>query len=152
MSGDSSRPFGDSLAVVTGQDGRHTTHRDCFADEVIIDFPSVAPAIERIRSAFLEDECDEILRAQICLTPLEASEGKTVHLDVPVRTMCRECGGRGERWTEPCPRCASSGMEMVRHHVQVSVPARVNEGAKFRFRVATRHDPPTRVEIHVVIR
>jgi DnaJ-class molecular chaperone len=68
-----------------------------------------------------------------------------------VRTTCRTCGGRGETWSEPCVRCGASGTEVSRHHVQVSVPAGVADGALFRFSVATRHDPPTRVELYVSV-
>ena len=36
-------------------DGRHDDS-SCFADEVAIDFPSVAPAVDRMRRAFIADE------------------------------------------------------------------------------------------------
>jgi uncharacterized protein (DUF1330 family) len=42
---------GHAIAVRGGEEPRHD--RRWFADEVAIDFPSVAPAIERMRSAFV---------------------------------------------------------------------------------------------------
>jgi hypothetical protein len=152
MSGEAFRPFGDAIALLGGEDGRHAVAADCFADEVVVDFPSVAPAIERMRTAFLDHEQNVALRTEISLTALEASGGATVPLDVPVRVTCRECGGRGERWTERCAHCDGSGVELLRHQVQVSVPAGVSDGAVFRFTVATRHDPPTRIELLVAVR
>src|SRR5262245_32435024 len=77
------RPFGgDSIALMTGDDPRHEVN--CFADEVVVDFPSVAPAIDRMRTAFLADERPSAFRAAIRLTPLEARDGVTMPVDVPV--------------------------------------------------------------------
>lgn len=152
MSGDTFRPFGDSIAVLGLEDGRHAAHTDCFADEVVIDFPSVAPVIERIRRAFVDDDKGDALRREITLTAVQAAEGVTVPLDVPVRALCRQCGGRGETWNQPCTRCSSTGSELLRHQVQILVPAGVNDGASFRFLVASRHHPPTRIELYVAVR
>jgi hypothetical protein len=41
---------------------------------------------------------------------------------------------------------------MFRHAVSVSVPPRVADGARFRFRVSSPHAAPARVEVRVVIR
>jgi hypothetical protein len=50
------RPFGgDQAAVVGVEDSRHDDS-SCFADEVAIDFPSVAPAVDRMRRAFVAEE------------------------------------------------------------------------------------------------
>src|SRR4029450_4485628 len=55
MSGDAFRPLGgEPVALVTTDDGRLDV--SCFADEVVIDFPSVALAVDRIRRGFLVDE------------------------------------------------------------------------------------------------
>jgi len=103
MRGNAFRPFGsDRIAVMAGEESRSGV--DCFADEVVVDFPSVAPAIDRVRSGFLTSERSEALSATIQMTPREAFEGATLPLDVPVRCTCRGCGGRGESWTEPCAR------------------------------------------------
>jgi DnaJ-class molecular chaperone len=152
MGSDPFRPTGDSMALLTGDDGARGIRVDCFADEVVIDFPSVASAVERMRSAFVDEDRGAPLRADVSLSTREASDGITLPLDVPVRSTCRSCGGRGETWSERCARCAGTGAEVLRHHVQVSVPAGVLDGTRFRFVVTTRHDPPTRIELHVAVR
>src|SRR5262245_17049540 len=124
---------------------------DCFADEVDIDFPSVVPAIDRIRRSFLADERAVALNATIRLSLREAREGATVPLVVPVSSTCHACGGRGESWTEPCDRCQGSGAELRRHQLEVAVPAGVLDGARFNFTLAPRHNPPTRVELRVLV-
>ena len=153
MSGDSFRlPGGDAIAVLGIEDAARTTHVDCFADEVVIDFPSVAPAVEKMRNAFVEGDHGSTLSARLGLSVEQAAGGVIVPLDVPLRTTCRTCGGRGETWTEPCAACSGTGTEVLRHHVNVCVPAGVADGARFRFSVATRHDPPTRIELHIAVR
>jgi hypothetical protein len=150
MSGHAFRPFGGgSLVFADGQESRVET--SCFADEVVVDFPSVAPAVERIRRAFLAEERAAALSATIRISTREARTGATVPLEVPVQSLCRDCGGRGELWTEPCPRCEGSGAERRRHQLKVLVPAGVADGARFNFTVIPRHDPPTRVELHVLV-
>ena len=55
MSGDAFRPLGgEPVALVSTDDDRVDV--SCFADEVVIDFPSVALAVDRIRRGFLVDE------------------------------------------------------------------------------------------------
>ena len=150
MSSRAFRPFGGGpLVYADGHDGRVDT--SCFADEVSVDFPSVAPAVERIRRAFLAEERAAALSATIRLSILEARTGATVPLEVPVESLCIECGGRGETWTERCSRCDGSGAERRRHQLKVSVTAGVSDGARFHFTVIPRHDPPTRVELHVLV-
>ena len=153
MNGDTFRPHGgDAIAVVGAEDAARAAHGDCFADEVVIDFPSVAPAVERMRSAFVDGDHALALAARIHLSARQAIEGVTVPLELPVRLTCRTCGGRGETWSEPCGVCAATGSEVLRHTVNVCVPGGVADGARFRFSVATRHDPPTRIELHVAVR
>jgi len=150
MRGNTFRPFGgDSIAVMTGEDSRHDT--SCFADEVVVDFPSVAPAVDRIRSAFLADERPAPLATEIQLSHSEACEGVTVPLEVPIRCTCRECGGRGESWTESCVHCDGTGIELLHHQLHVAVPAGVVDGAQFHFSVRARHNAPTRIELRVLI-
>ena len=124
---------------------------DCFADEVGIDFPSMAPAVDRIRRSFLAGERATALNATIQLSAREAREGATVPLVVPVSCTCGACGGRGESWTEPCGRCQGSGAELRRHQLHVAVPAGVLDGARIRFTLAPRHDLPTRIELRVLV-
>ena len=151
MNGGSFRPPGEGMAVLGVEDAAHRTPGDCFADEVVIDFPSVASAVEKMRSAFIDSDRGLPLCARVSLSPRQACDGVTLPLDVPVRSTCRTCGGRGETWSEPCARCDGSGTELLRHHVHVCLPAGVEDGARFRFSVGTRHDPPTRIELHVSV-
>jgi uncharacterized protein (DUF1330 family) len=144
------RPFGGHVLAVHGEE--ETRHdRRWFADEVVVDFPSVAPAVERMRSAFLADERAATMTAAIQLSRREAHEGATVPFAVPVRCTCHECGGRGETWAQPCTRCAGSGTELLHHQVHVTVPAGVEDGACFHFSVAPRHDLATRIELRVLV-
>lgn len=150
MGGNTFRPFGaGSMAVVGRTDSR--PEANCFADEVVVDFPSVAPAVDRMRSAFLVDERAAALSAAIRLSHREARDGAMVPLEVSVRCTCHDCGGRGETWTEPCEHCAGRGTRLLRHQLQVSVPAGVVHGTRFYFTVTPRHDPPTRIELHVLV-
>ena len=150
MGGHTFRPFGGGSVAIRGGTGSRPD-AVCFADEVVIDFPSVAPAVDRMRSAFLADERAAALSAAIRLSQREARDGAMVPLDVPVRCTCHECGGRGETWTEPCIRCQGSGTEIRRHQLQVAVPAGVLDGTCFNFTVTPRHNPPTRVELRVLV-
>ncbi len=68
-----------------------------------------------------------------------------------MRRTCRHCGGRGEQWPDPCGPCAATGIEVRPHPVRVLVPARVRDGARFRFTVAPRHQPETRIELRVAV-
>jgi hypothetical protein len=150
MRGNTFRPFGgDQVAVIGIDDGRHDA--SCFADDVVIDFPSVASAVDRMRRAFVADERGEALATHVQLSARDARDGATVPLEVPVRCTCRTCGGRGESWTECCRICRGSGVEVLRHQLQVSVPAGVTDGARFYFSVTARHNPPTRIELRVLV-
>jgi DnaJ-class molecular chaperone len=149
MRGHTFRPHGSGAAVATGLEITHDA--SCFADEVVVDFPSVQSAVDRTRNAFLADERGASLSAAITLSAREARAGATVPLEVPVRCTCRECGGRGETWTERCEQCAGSGTRLLRHLLQVSVPAGVLDGTRFYFTVTPRQDPPTRIELLVLV-
>ena len=123
----------------------------CFADEVAIDFPSVAPAVDRMRSAFVADEGSSTLSAAVKVSRREASLGTVLPLQVPLRCTCHACGGRGETWAEPCLRCQGSGQELRQHQLKVALPAGVIDGACFHFSVTPRYHPPTRVELRVLV-
>jgi len=124
-----------------------------FADEIAIDFPSVGRVVDRIREAFLGERPDaDVVSAEVCLSEEEARRGMVVPLDVPVRGACPGCGGRGETWTEPCLRCLGTGDSLFRHPVRVALPARVADGATFRFRLRSPHVGSVRVEVRVAIR
>jgi hypothetical protein len=151
MRGNTFRPFGgDRVALLGSDDARHDDAR-CFDDEVAIDFPSVAPAVDRMRRAFVADERGELLRASLQLSAREAREGAALPLEVPVRCTCHACGGRGETWTESCRHCRGNGVELLRHQLQVLMPAGVAHGDRFYFTVTPRHNPPTRIELHVLV-
>lgn len=122
-----------------------------FGDEVVIDFPSVAGVVEDIASAFTARPDAATLTADLHLSAREAFEGIAMPLDVPIRCTCRACGGRGERWPDPCGACGGSGVEIRRHPVRVLVPARVRDGARFRFIVAPRQHPETHIELRVAV-
>ena len=150
MHGHTSRRFGrEHVAVMAREDLRHDAN--CFADEVAVDFPSVAPAVERIRRSFLGEEHPVTLSAAVELTDRQAAVGVTLPLDVPVHCTCNYCGGRGESWTETCVRCRGLGTELLSHPVEVTVPAGVRDGARFRFTVTPRHHRSTRIELQVVV-
>src|SRR5687768_4547723 len=59
--------------------------KEWFADEIAIDFPSVASVLDRMRDAFFAAEAPVTLSAQMVLTAREAFNGVTVPLDVPLR-------------------------------------------------------------------
>jgi hypothetical protein len=142
------RPLGGSAAVICEEEIRHDT--SCFADEVVIDFPSPARAIDRIRRAFVADERTAVAH-ELHLSRQEAREGAVIPIDLPVRCTCRTCGGRGETWTDRCGRCSGSGVEELRHQVRVAVPAGVCNGARFHFSVGSLHDISTRIELRVLV-
>jgi hypothetical protein len=150
MRGNTFRPFGHGHAgVIAAEDPRLDV--SCFADDVVIDFPSVAPAVDRIRRAFLAEERPATFSAAIQLSRRDAVAGTTVPLEVPVRCMCSRCGGRGESWAEACVRCHGQGIELLRHLLQVTVPAGVSDGACFSFTITPRHSPSTRIEVFVAL-
>lgn len=123
------------------------------ADEVAVDFPSVRPLVERMRSAFLGDDAgaSEPLSAELRLTAMQAWRGGRVPVDVPLRHVCRRCGGRGEIWSESCPDCAGEGAGVRCHTVEVHVPSGVRDGARLAFSVNAPQEPATRVHLRVCI-
>ena len=127
-------------------------HRSWFADEVAIDFPSVSDLLDRMRHSFFGASTFEELAAEIVLTPLEAFEGTTIPLGVPVQQTCLRCGGRGETWQEWCDQCGGRGAVTASHDVELRVPAGVRSGERFRFSVMPPGGPLTRVDLVVSIR
>ena len=128
------------------------TH-DCFADEIAIDFPSVGHVVERMRDAFLgEHPAAAVVATELHLSTTEAHRGLVVPLEVPMRTTCASCSGRGGTWREPCDGCRGSGESLFHHPVRVAVPAGVADGARFRFRVTSPDAAPVRVELRVAVR
>ncbi len=126
---------------------------ECFADEIAIDFPSVGNVVDRMRDAFLGEHADaDVLRAEVSVSQREAFAGHVVSLTVPVRITCPNCGGRGETWTEPCGLCRGTGESVFHQTLRVSVPPRVADGARVRFRLKSPDASSIRVELRVAIR
>jgi molecular chaperone DnaJ len=125
---------------------------DWFADEVAIDFPSVSDLLDSMRHAFFGVDAGEELSAEIILSPLEATEGTTIPVGIPVRQTCRRCGGRGETWQECCRLCGGCGDIRAFHDVELRVPAGVRGGERFRFSIMPPGAPLTRVDVRISIR
>lgn len=126
--------------------------RACFADEVAIDFPSVRPAVERMREAFLDVTIEPPVRIDVALSRIEAMLGGDVRLEVPIRRTCATCGGRGEVWSDLCESCEGVGHAPQRQVLEVAMPPGVRDGARLSLTVSPRQAPSTRVELHVTIR
>jgi hypothetical protein len=129
--------------------------QDCFADEIAIDFPSVELAVERMRDAFLGersgDDVDVVLRREVLVSRREAWDGLVVPIEVPIRVLCRHCGGRGGTWSEPCADCHGTGARLEHHSVRVTLPPGVADGSRIRFRVSSPGSDSVRVEIRITI-
>lgn len=126
---------------------------DWMADEIAIDFPSVSSVLDQMRRAFFfADLPSAELSAEIVLSPQEAFWGVAVPLDVPVRSTCPRCGGRGEVWAEWCADCGSEGEVSSAQRVRLRIPPGVREGSRMRFSVAAPAAPPTIVEVRIAIR
>ena len=124
---------------------------DWFADEIAIDFPSVTPAVERMRDAFLGARRDDVLRADLSVTRREATGGLVIPIELPIPGTCEPCGGRGETWTERCDECHGTGASLFRHSVRLALPRGVADGARLRFRVSRPGAASVRVEVRVAI-
>lgn len=146
------RPLHDeSRRLLTARRAPSTSPSSCFDDEIAIDFPSIAPVVDRMRDGLLgEHPAIGAHSAEISLSVRQACTGVTVPLDVPVIDTCGQCGGRGETWAEPCGLCAGSGACSRQRQVHVSVPAGVADGTRFRFVIAP-HGVPTHIEVTVLV-
>jgi hypothetical protein len=150
MGGNTFRSFdGDSIAALRRRAA--SDDASCFADEVVVDFPSVAPAVDRIRHGFRADEVGQAMCTAITLSRQEAWDGVVVRLEVPVRRTCGACGGRGEIWGELCVACAGSGSQLIERPVHLSVPAGVIDGTRLSVTLARHHSTPLRIEVHVLV-
>lgn len=127
---------------------------DCFADEIAVDFPSNGYFVERVRDGFSADGArdeGETLTTQVSLSSADALRGAVLPLDVPLRSTCHTCGGRGESWTEMCRECLGTGDHFEYHRFRLPLPPGVADGARFRFRVRTPYGPTVRLEIAVAV-
>jgi hypothetical protein len=137
------------VARLTEHDHRHEAL--CFADEILLDFPSMTRAVERMRRAFLVDERLAERPTAIQLSRRQAREGTVVPLAVPMRYTCAACGGRGEIGGRGCDSCSGTGTELCRRDVRVSVPPGVCSGDRFHFSLEAPHDAPTRIELQILV-
>jgi hypothetical protein len=147
------RPFRDD-ALPTSAQGPATLSlmRTCFADEIAIDFPSIAPAVDRVRETFAASDDHAVpLETEIALTWRQASAGAIVPIELGLSGLCAGCGGRGESWAEPCTLCAGTGERAHTHHFRLALPPGVADGARFRFVVAPPSVRATRVEVTVSV-
>lgn len=147
------RPFRDDALPMPAQ-GPATLSlmRTCFADEIAIDFPSIGPAVDRVRETFAA--CDDhaaALATQVAVTWREACKGAIVPIELGLSGLCAGCGGRGESWAEPCGLCAGTGECAHTHHFRLALPPGVSDGARFRFVVAPPAARATRVEVTVSV-
>jgi|KBSSwiStaDraftv2_1062776.scaffolds.fasta_scaffold53865_2 hypothetical protein len=127
---------------------------DCFADEVAIDFPSIAHLVARVRRSFLAEtsgERGDTVKTEICLSTEEAHRGAVVPVTVLLRATCPDCGGRGETWAERCGACDGTGHALVPRRLRVTVPPRILDGSRFHFRLHTPHEASVHVEVRVAI-
>lgn len=132
--------------------GRPQGRADWLADEVAIDFPSVASVLDAMRDSFFGAAAAASLSVEIVVTPQEAFWGATVPLDLSLRGTCPACGGRGEVWTEGCAACAGGGEVDLTHEMRLRVPAGVREGTTFRVPVDPQGAAATLVDVRIRIR
>lgn len=125
---------------------------DCLTDEVCRDFPSVLTVLDRMRHSFFSDRSHGEQDRVVAVTPEEAFWGAVIPIDVPVRRICDACGGRGEVWGEWCAACGGVGDRPSSQAVHLRVPARVQDGARVRFRVSAPAIVHTLVDARIVIR
>jgi hypothetical protein len=145
-------PGGDAMPPPATGQAALSLVRTCFADEIAIDFPSIGPAVERVRDMFVApDDHVAAIAAQVTVTPRQASSGAIVRLELGLNGLCAGCGGRGESWAEPCHRCAGTGECPRPHHFRLAVPAGVADGTRFRFVVTPPTARATRVEVTVSV-
>ena len=123
------RAFGSAASAVAAVAVRGDA--SCFADEVVIDFPSVASAVDRIRHAFLADERGTAVMAAIQLSLREAMAGATVALEVPCAAPAAHAGAaarlgrsraRGARAAATSPAPSASGVGSGRRVGRDEIP------------------------------
>ena len=108
---------------------------DLAGDEIAIDFPSVAPLVDRMRESFFAGDRVAHWSAYIELTRGEARAGARVPIDVPHHDTCAACGGRGEIWTAGCGTCGGRGTTPGAHRVRLIVPPGIAHGARLTYQV-----------------
>ena len=134
---------------------RAPARRCILADEVAVDFPSMRPIVERMRTAFLaggeEADARATRQTRLELTQRQALEGVRVPLDLTVRHICPACGGRGELQTGVCGLCRGAGAGLLEHRLHVPVPPGVRDGACLRYALAPLGADETHVEVRIAV-
>ncbi len=146
----------DTVRVGSRARIRREPPRPCIlADEVAVDFPSMRPIVERMRTAFLAGEDEAGVRhtrlTRFELTQQQALEGVSVPLELTVRHVCPACGGRGELQTGACGLCHGVGTGLLEHRFHVPVPPGVRDGACLRYAVAPLGAVETHVEVRIAV-
>ena len=104
------------------------------------DFAVRRPGLEEVASRFHrsfshpdlpKSQRPEPLRLEVLLPPDRAARGGLLELTVPVFYPCSCCHGSGAVGPFACSRCNGQGMEEHEELVQLSVPARLRDGAVF---------------------
>ena len=137
----------------TAGDRARRDARDWLSDEVVVDFPSMAELVGRMRTSFfgINDYEQTTHTTEVNLTPKEADEGTRVPVALPVHLTCPVCGGRGEVWNEVCGVCTGTGGGLLSHNLNVRVPPGVHHGTRLRFCVSPPFAPETHVEVRIAI-
>lgn len=117
-------------------------------DEIAIDFPSVAPIVDRMRAAFFGEQARR-WSAHIELTRLEARDGAEVPIDVPHAETCAACGGRGEIWTDGCAACGGAGTRPGAHRVRLVLPPGIAHGARLFYQLRLPAGLPATLAVSV---
>jgi hypothetical protein len=125
--------------------------RRSLADEVAIDFPSMCGPISRMRAGFGATVDAAPMVTRVRLSPRQATAGTKVPLDVLLRRICGACGGRGETWSASCEACHGTGHATERYPLTVTVPAGVEDGARFSFSLAHPRGHRAHVEVHIAV-
>jgi hypothetical protein len=133
----------------------------CLADETAIDFPTLLRLADGARRVFASEvtEADiaghggagEVFAATVHVSGRAAVAGSVVACELMLRDICGSCGGRGESWSDPCSRCASTGYVVVRRRVRLAVPAGVRDGAVYRLRLTRANQSSAKVDVRVVV-
>jgi len=84
---------------------------------------------------FFDIDPPEYLDLFIELTPVEASRGGRLKLDLPLMRKCRHCYGFGMPFFLICRHCGGSGEETYRKAVFLDIPPKMADGWKSRIRM-----------------
>jgi len=104
------------------------------------DFAVRRPGLEEVAGRFRrsfthpdlpKSQRPEPLRLEVVIPPDRAARGGLLQLTVPVFYPCRSCHGSGGVGPFACSRCNGQGLEEHEELVQLSVPARLRDGAVF---------------------